>query len=154
MIVKQIKYYDEGEKQFLNNPIGITAEKLVSGEYFNTIICNEIQIKTYPGTVLKINGEDIIIGEVGVYNILFRENMEITSLTVDKESIDFIKNTPLAYLVITFIQDDETASSSSNTNTDTDTDDEGDSSDSDDIINPDDKEILPPDNHDNRIAKN
>ena len=154
MIVKQVKYYDEGEKQFLNNPIGITAEKLVSGEYFNTITCNEIQIKTYPGTVLRINGEDVVIGEIGVYNILYRENMEITSLTVDKESIDFIKNTPLAYLVITFIQDDETSSSSSNTNTDTDTDDGGDSSDSDDTINPDGKEALPPDNHDNRIAKN
>ena len=113
MIVKQIKYYDEDNKQFLNNPADITAAKLISGEYFSTITCNEIKIKTYPGTLLTINGEDVIIGEVGVYDILYRENVEINSLKVNEESMKFIKNAPLAYLIITFIQDDASVSDSS-----------------------------------------
>lgn len=149
MIVKQIKYYDEDNKQFLNNPADITAAKLISGEYFSTITCNEIKIKAYPGTLLTINGEDVVIGEVGVYDILYRENVEIVSLKVNEESMEFIKNTPLAYLIITFIQDDASASDSSG-NTD-----EGSSSedgDEEDII-PTEEEIIIH-NHDNRITKN
>ena len=137
MIVKQIKYYDEGEKQFLNNPVDITAEKLVSGDYFNAVTCDEIQIKAYPGTMLKINGEEIVIGQVGVYNILLAENTEITSLMVDKESIDFIKNTPLAYLIITFIQSDGASNGKSDT-----VDDNG-------ATSPVDKDAFTSDNHDN-----
>ena len=120
MIVKQIKYYNEDDKKFLNNPLDITAEQLASGVKFRDegIICDEIQIKTYPGTVLKINGETVIIGEVGVYNILYREGVHITSLEVDPESIEFIKNTALAYFIITFIvhEDIATTNSSENSN--------------------------------------
>lgn len=153
MIVKQIKYYDEDNKQFLNNPADITAAKLVNGEYFNTIICNEIKIKAYPGTLLVINGEEVIIGEVGVYDILYRENVEITSLTVNKESMEFIKNTPLAYLIITFIQNDTETSSASNISGNTEEDSSGNiPDDEEDIIER--KEEIPPDNHDNRITKN
>ena len=137
MIVKQIKYYDEGEKQFLNNPVDITAEKLASGDYFNAVTCDEIQIKAYPGTILKINGEEIVIGQVGVYNILLAENTEITSLMVDKESIDFIKNTPLAYLIITFIQNDGSAN------------DKIDTTDGSGATSSVDEDALTPDNHDN-----
>jgi len=152
MIVKQIKYYDEDNKQFLNNPADITADKLVNGEYFNTIVCNEIKIKAYPGTLLVINGEEVIVGEVGVYDILYRENVEITSLTVNKESMEFIKNTPLAYLIITFIQDDAEVSSTSNTSGNTEEDSSGDiPNDEEDATER--KEEIPPDNHDNRITK-
>ena len=118
MIVKQIKYYNEDDKKFLNNPLDITAEQLASGVKFKDegIICDEIQIKTYPGTVLKINGETIIIGEVGVYNILYREGVHITSLEIDPESIEFIKNTALAYFIITFIVHEDTVSTSTSEN--------------------------------------
>ena len=138
MIVKQIKYYDEDNKQFLNNPADITAAKLISGEYFSTITCNEIKIKTYPGTLLTINGEDVIIGGVGVYDILYRENVEIVSLKVNKESMEFIKNTPLAYLIITFIQDDASVSDSSGN---TDESSSSEDSDEEDII-PTEEEII------------
>ena len=135
MIVKQIKYYDEDNKQFLNNPADITAAKLINGEYFSTITCNEIKIKAYPGTLLTINGEDVIIGEVGVYDILYRENVEINSLKVNKESVQFIKDTPLAYLIITFIQDDASVSDSSgNTNGDSSSENNPKDGDEEDII--------------------
>ena len=115
MIIKQIRYYDEGyegdlnkkSKKELNQPLDITAEKLVSGEYFKEIKCGEIQIKTYPGTKLTINGESIYIGETGIYNILYRENTIISSIQVDADSIEYIKNDPREYFVITFIQKEE-----------------------------------------------
>ena len=45
MIIKQIRYYDEGyegdlsskSKKELNQPSDITAEKLISGDYFKEI---------------------------------------------------------------------------------------------------------------------
>lgn len=124
MIIKQIRYYDEGyegdlnkkSKKELNQPSDITAEKLVSGEYFKEIKCNEIQIKTYPGTKLEINNESIYIGETGVYNILYRENFHVYSFKIDANSIEYIKNNPKEYFIITFIQtpekslDEETSS--------------------------------------------
>ena len=117
MIIKQIRYYDEGyegdlnnkSKKELNQPSDITAEKLISGEYFNGIRCKEIQIKTYPGTKLTINGEIVTIGDVGVYNILYRENVTITSLLIDPDSIQYIKNDPREFFVITFIIPEEDA---------------------------------------------
>ncbi len=121
MIVKQIKYYNEDDKKFLNNPLDITAGQLASGVKFKDegIVCDEIQIKTYPGTVLKINGEEIVIGEVGIYNILYREGVHITSLEVDPDSIEFIKNTALAYFIITFIVHEDTISTSTSENSNT-----------------------------------
>ena len=122
MIVKQVKYYNEDDKKFLNNPIDITADKLSAekdeykNNYFYGIICDEIQIRAYPGTVVTINGEDVIIGEIGVYNILYREKVQITSLVVNKESIDFIKKTPLAYFIITFILHEDEISTSTSEN--------------------------------------
>lgn len=154
MIVKQIKYYDEDNKQFLNNPADITAVKLISGEYFSTITCNEIKIKAYPGTLLTINGEDVIIGEVGVYDILYRENVEITSLKVNKESVQFIKDTPLAYLIITFIQDDVNAANSSSNTSKSSEDSSSEESHENEQSDDERKEETPLDNHDNRITKN
>lgn len=117
MIVKQIRYYDERDKQFLNSPDGITAEKLASGEYFSSIYCDEIQIKTYPGTILKINDEEIHIGETGVYNILYREGVSIYSLKVLEKSINFIRDSDKAYFVITFIQHENNSESNNNSGT-------------------------------------
>lgn len=101
MIVKQIRYYNEDDKQFLNSP-DISAEKLVRGDCFENIYCDEIQIKTYPGTILEINGEEVHIGETGVYNILYREGVSIHSLKLNEASIEFIRDTD-NYFIITFI---------------------------------------------------
>ena len=157
MIIKQIRYYDEGyegnlsskSKKELNQPSDITAEKLISGDYFKEIKCKEIQIKTYPGTRLTINNESIYIGEVGVYNILYRENMIINSLTVDRDSIEYIKNDPREYFVITFILDEEEEAENENTDSNDETiiPDEGSE------INPDD-DIPSGDSEDKKEVKN
>ena len=106
MIVKQVKYYNEEEQKFLNNPVDITAEELVNGHYFSTFICDEIRINAYPGTTLFINDEEVMIGEAGVYNILYREKVQIISLRVAESSINFIKEHPYAHLIITFIENE------------------------------------------------
>ena len=146
MIVKQIKYYNEDDKQFLNNPPDITAEKLISGSYFYTITCKEIRIKAYPGTILTINGEQVVIGEVGVYDILYRENVDIVSLRMDKASAEFIRDTDTAYFIITFIQDDDTVSKNENDSSSSDQDSggnqDGDSSGTDDNIPSTDDEVV------------
>ena len=155
MIVKQIKYYNESDQKFLNNPLDITAEKLISGSYFYTITCKEIKIKAYPGTVLTINGETVVIGEVGVYDILYRENTDIVSLKVDKESVEFIRDTDLAYFIITFIQDDDdvtTEDDSSSSSKDDDGSSSGKDEDGDDSSTGKDEEIIPL-NHDSGLKK-
>lgn len=126
MIIKQIRYYDEGyeddsnkiSKKELNYPSDITAQKLVSGEYFDEVKCKEIQIRASSGTKLVINGRTVQIGDVEIYNILYNENVVITSLMVDADSIEHIKNDPREYLVITFVldDDDETSNNSNNQN--------------------------------------
>lgn len=126
MVIKQIRYYDEGyengvSRKQLNQPSDISAEKLISGEYFEPIRCKEIQIRTYPGTKLTINTQSVYIGETGVYNILYRENTLITTLQVDADSIEYIKNNPKEYFIVTFILD-ETYSSGKSENSDLDPD--------------------------------
>lgn len=152
MIIKQIRYYDEGDNKLLNQPSDITAEKLVSGDYFAGIDCQEIQIKTYPGTKLTINGESVYIGETGVYNILYREKTTVSSLKIDADSIEFIKNNPKEFFVITFILDEKLEEQSSSDSGKDESDSEGGN------VNPgeedtqpaDDKEKdAPKDNHDN-----
>lgn len=162
MIIKQIRYYDEGyegnlsnkSKKELNQPSDITAEKLISGEYFNGIKCKEIQIKTYPGTRLTINGESVYIGEIGVYNILYRENVIITSFLVDPDSIEYIKNDPREYFIVTFILDEEkeeTQENSENNEDDSEQDSETNPDEDDSSSNP--IKNSEPDNHDNPPKK-
>ena len=102
MIVRQICYYNESNiHQFLNNPIYLKASDLTNGYTLTDATYNEIQIKTFPGTKLEINGQKIVIGDVGVYNILYEENVDILSIKVENESIERIQQVDDAFLVIT-----------------------------------------------------
>lgn len=109
MIVGQIRYYGDGNS--LNQLLytGTMQDDLIP----DGITCTEIKIKAYPGTILYINGNDkeseIHIGEVGVYNILYSENVEISSIIVDETSLNAINNIEDAYLIITFMAKDKTS---------------------------------------------
>lgn len=97
MIVKQLEYYvPETNKDFLNN---ISQEELTRGLELK-LAYNEIRINAYPGTMFYINGETVMIGENRIYNILYQENMEITSVKVSKDSFE-----SLDFLVITFMRE-------------------------------------------------
>ena len=103
MIIKQVKYYNENDKKFLNNPVNLTAEQLIRGYHFANIICDEVRVLGFPGTILYINGEPIVIGNAGVYNLPITENAPVVSLRVEEASMNYIKNHDYASLVITFI---------------------------------------------------
>ena len=99
MIVGQIRYY--GENNALNQPANFAN--------LTGISYDEIRIKAYPGTIIKLNNETIHIGEVGVYNILYSENVKISSIEVDEASLNTINEIEDAYLIITFMAHDDTS---------------------------------------------
>jgi len=106
MVVKQICYYNESDiKQILNHPQNVTGEDLINGFILTDAIYNEIQIKAFPGTMLEINGQEVVIGNVGVYNILYEENMEILTIKVSSDSIKNIKQFDDAFIIITAMRD-------------------------------------------------
>ena len=136
MVVGQMRYYNETNRKFLNSPTNVSEQDLISGNWFTKkgIICDEIQIKTYPGVVLEINEEPIMIGETGVYNIPYQKKVKISSIKVDEASMSIIKGIDLAYLIINFmVQDDnsnnqEESGSSTEDPAETPTEDQGDES--------------------------
>jgi len=102
MIVRQICYYNESDVyQALNNPIGLKANDLINGYILTDATYNEIQVKAFPGTKLEINGQKIVIGDIGIYNILYEEQVDILSIKVDLESIKRIQQFEDAFLIIT-----------------------------------------------------
>ena len=105
MIIKQFRYYDEANYRQLNQPSNITVEQLQSGEPFFGIICDEIKIKTLPGVSIVVNGTNVLIGETGIYEIPYREKVQITNLKVTA-GLDLISNNPKAYFIVTFIQNE------------------------------------------------
>lgn len=115
MIIKQYEYYHEPseitsdtigkksnpiDKSFLNN---ISKEQLLKGIEL-TAPCNEIRINATPGVIFYINGEEVIIGEAGIYNILYEEKVSIIAIQVSEktnfENVD--------YIVITLLAEDNT----------------------------------------------
>ena len=106
MVVKQICYYNESDlNKELNNPSDLKGEDLVEGLIFTDAVYNEIQIRAFPGISVTINGQEVLIGEVGVYNILYRENLDIISVKIDRESLQKIQQFDEAFLVITVMRD-------------------------------------------------
>ena len=107
MVVKQICYYNESDiYQELNYPKGLKASALINGLIFTDAIYDEIQIRAFPGTLLEVNGQSIVIGEIGVYNILYEENMKILTVRVESSSIKTIQQVEDAFIVITVLRDD------------------------------------------------
>lgn len=115
MIIKQYEYYHEPsettsdtigkksnpiDKSFLNN---ISKEQLLKGIEL-TAPCSEIRINATPGVIFYINGEEVVIGEAGIYNILYEEKVSIIAIQVSEktnfENID--------YIVITLLAEDNT----------------------------------------------
>ena len=112
MIIKQYRYYDNKNLKALNNPANVTMEELASGVLFSGIECEEIKIRTLPGVSLTINGQSVLIGINGIYEIPYREKTVIQDLTISKESLDLINNNSEAFFIITFIEKESAAAGS------------------------------------------
>ena len=152
MIVGQVRYYNDSDKALLNQPLGVTTQQLIDGIVFDAVY-NEIRVQTYPGTILTLNGEEVHIGEIGIYNILYPENVSIVSIQVNKQSIEFIRDNKDAYLIITFMADENTITSDSSSNTSGNGNNSGDGNGDGNTPSDDEssnKEEKPSDNHDSR----
>ncbi len=163
MKVKQIRYYGNGDsRNSLSNDgenrlsfnFETLEENFIDFELDNNNRYNEIQIKAYPGTEIEINGESILIGEIGVYNISYEDDIEITSLSVNKESLSHINDIQLAYIVITLTQyDKKTEGDDTNDtgNTETPKPVEEENSSDDGTSSSNSQEEIVKDNHDSRL---
>jgi len=100
MIVKQVIYYSDNKGKNLNT---ISYSDLTHNIEFSNLICDEVKIKTIPGTKITLNNESITIGVTGIYEILYDEKVKILSLSVDEKSANIIKNLTDGYFVATFM---------------------------------------------------
>ena len=108
--VYQYRYYSDKHKD--NNPTDSTLKHFVSGGALgNNIPVVQLGIQTMPGTRFYINDEHkerpIIIGNSGVYEINLNNKTAINNLSFDLESMENIRNNPMAYLIIDTVYESE-----------------------------------------------
>lgn len=101
MANKVIQYRYYGDKDPRNFPIDSTSENYVSGEVFaETMPILQLGIQTIPGAKFKLNtGDSIIIGSTGIYELDLNNKTEITSLSFEASTLNFINNLK-AYLIV------------------------------------------------------
>ena len=104
MNVRQIVYYKDFSLS--NNPIGLNGKGLIGDFVLNNIVYDDIQIDAFPGAKLQINGQDIIIGDVGVYSIMYKEGVHIATIRVSQGTIDVMNQTGNKHLIITLLKKD------------------------------------------------
>lgn len=98
MVIKQIRYYSKDLYKSLNYPAEINIAQLVSGELFSQ--SKEILIRASEGIKFLINGTEVVMGPVEIYNIPLEENVSINSLTLVEDSVVDKKDW---FVVITFV---------------------------------------------------
>lgn len=103
--IKQFRYYNKGDEN-RNSPVFITLGGLTSGRIFRDYLpISHLGIQALPGTKFYLNGNNypVIVGHSGLYELNLGDNMRITSLSFDPESIQAIENNPNGYLIIDVI---------------------------------------------------
>lgn len=122
---KQFRYYSEPNvyyKDNLNAPDFLTQHHLASGSIFNGtnnignpneeahnyFPISKLGIQSLPGTkfYLNDNTQPVIIGMTGTFELDLKDNIEITALTFDNESINMIRDNHNAYLIIDIIYEE------------------------------------------------
>ncbi len=104
MVVRQIVYY--GDFNVLNNPISLNSEKLTGDFVLEDVIYNEVQIKAFSGAMLEINGQKITIGDVELYDIMYKEKVNIVTIRFSQETLRNINQSENKYVVITLMKKD------------------------------------------------
>jgi hypothetical protein len=124
--IYQYRYYgeksDSSAVHSQNMPIDLTMKDLASGSAFATRIpIYQLGIQAIPGTKVYINspnvGKPIVIGKTGIFELDLNDQSVITSLRVDKASVQNIRDinyndhennpTTEAYLLIDIIYESE-----------------------------------------------
>ena len=102
--IKQFRYY--GDNHVKNQPATISANNLASGSIFfegKLISITRLGIQTIPGVMVYINSpvEPVIIGSTGIYELDLENISEISTLSFNPDSVNFINDASnSAYLVI------------------------------------------------------
>lgn len=106
--VKQFRFYENNTNSVHNQPTGIEQSAYVSGSVFSE--CQNIiqlGIQALPGTKFRINEgiEPVIIGRTGIYELELDNEVVISTLQFDNDSLTNISNNPNAYLIVDVIYD-------------------------------------------------
>lgn len=105
--IQQFRYY--GTEHNNNQPSSISYQKLVSGSAFSSFTpITQLGIQGLPGMKFYLNNshEGIIIGNTGIYELDLQGQAEVSALSFDANSINFIRNNPNAYLIVDIIYED------------------------------------------------
>ena len=123
--IYQYRYYgetsDNATAHSRNMPVDLKMKDLASGTAFATRIpIYQLGIQAIPGTKVYINspnvGKPIIIGKTGIFELDLNDQSVITSLRIDKQSVQTIRDinygdednpTTEAYLLIDIIYEAE-----------------------------------------------
>jgi hypothetical protein len=111
-LIKQYRYYNDSDSS-RNYPSNISYARLTSGSIFfsDTQLgaITQLGIQALPGTKFYLNNsaDPIIIGSTGIYELDLEGVAEISALSFDSKSIDSIKDTNSAYLIVDAIYDVE-----------------------------------------------
>ena len=102
-VVKQYRYSGDSFKE-KNQPENLTLKELSSGSVFfinNLKSIIQLGIQTLPGTKFKLNnGEEIIIGSTGIYELELSGISEITGLSFNEQSLQLINELGSAFLIV------------------------------------------------------
>lgn len=106
-VVRQFRYYTESNND--NQPSGCTLSQYTSGTVFNDCFpILQLGIQTLPGTKFYLNNAErpIIVGATGIYELDIDGLAEIVKLTFDYTSMNIIKDSDTAGLIVDIIYDD------------------------------------------------
>lgn len=107
--IKQFRYYKQADAE-KNSPISITRPSLTTGQIFRDFLpITHLGIQALPGTKFYLNGNiyPVIVGHTGLYELDLANNMRITALSFDNDSIKAIEENPNGYLIIDVIYEGE-----------------------------------------------
>lgn len=105
--VQQFRYYSDNHPK--NYPSGTRYSDYSTGRIFSDYVpIVQLGIQTLPGTKFYLNGAEapIIVGITGIYELNLIGLTEISSITVDPQSLALIQNNNNAYLVIDILYED------------------------------------------------
>lgn len=102
--IYQYRYYPKLDTR--NQPTDLNEINLVNGTIFaDKMPITQLGIQTLPGVQFYLNGSTnpITIGTTGIYELDMSTEAIITSLRFDYESIQLIKGSQTAYLIIDIV---------------------------------------------------
>ena len=102
--IYQYRYYPKLDTR--NQPTDLNETNLVNGTIFaDNMPITQLGIQTLPGVQFYLNGSTnpITIGTTGIYELDMSTEAIITSLRFDYESIQLIKGSQTAYLIIDIV---------------------------------------------------